>query len=282
MKNKKIFVISGMSGAGKTQVLKIFEDLGFYCVDNIPFILFEDFISYAKSEKNINNFALGLDIRSRENLKDTVEKIKKFKKQLKIKVIFLNAENKCLIQRYSETKHKHPLGDQISAALTKERELLLPIKEIADKEIDTSTATLGVLKEKISNLLEIKRSQDMQITISSFGFKYGAPSEADIIMDVRFLKNPYYIKKFRDKNGLDDSVRDYVLKAKDAKEFLKMFLNMIKKLIPLYIKEGKSYLTIAIGCTGGRHRSVAIAKYITEHLKKLNFDASEFHRDLKK
>jgi|APSaa5957512622_1039677.scaffolds.fasta_scaffold65774_2 RNase adapter protein RapZ len=280
--SRKIFIISGMSGCGKTYALKVLENLGFYCIDNIPFSMFDSLMEFATNEKQLENVAIGLDIRIRKNLESIVSKIAELQKQGTIKLIFLNSEDKSLIKRFSETRLKHPLGENVLISIKKERKILRPIKHMADKVIDTSNLTLAELKERVTKILEVKKSQDMQITLMSFGFKHNVPLDADIVMDVRFIKNPYYIKEFKNKTGLDKSVRNYVLGFKQTIEFVNMFTKMVKKLIPSYIKEGKSYLTIAIGCTGGRHRSVTISKEIAKNLKKLGYNVNQFHRDSKK
>ncbi|MBT7283190.1 MAG: RNase adapter RapZ, partial [Elusimicrobiaceae bacterium] len=251
-------------------------------IDNIPFSMFDSLMEFATNEKQLENVAIGLDIRIRKNLESIVSKIAELQKQGTIKLIFLNSEDKSLIKRFSETRLKHPLGENVLISIKKERKILRPIKHMADKVIDTSNLTLAELKERVTKILEVKKSQDMQITLMSFGFKHNVPLDADIVMDVRFIKNPYYIKEFKNKTGLDKSVRNYVLGFKQTIEFVNMFTKMVKKLIPSYIKEGKSYLTIAIGCTGGRHRSVTISKEIAKNLKKLGYNVNQFHRDSKK
>jgi len=281
-KKGKFFIVSGISGAGKTQALKIFGDFGFYCVDNLPLALFKDFIKYIKTRGDLENIALGIDIREGESIKDLPALISgAFEEGFKPKLLFLDAGDDVLVRRFSETKHKHPLAEQLLTALARERALLKPLRMTADAEINTTNLTLGELKERISRLLEITSSQEMDISIISFGFKNGLPLDADLVMDVRFLKNPYYIQDLRDKNGLDAEVAQYILAAPDAKDFLQKFTDMVLYLIPKYIKEGKSYLTVALGCSGGRHRSVFMARALAENLKAKGFKAAEFHRDIK-
>ncbi|MCQ2411102.1 MAG: RNase adapter RapZ [Elusimicrobiaceae bacterium] len=280
-KQKRIFIITGMSGAGKSQALKMFGDLGFYCVDNLPLALFENFVSYVRQNDATRDIALGVDIREADRLQDIPKLLKLLaKNDFSVKVIFLNASDECLIRRFSETKHKHPLHKKLVAAIAHEREVMAPTLKLADDIIDTSNLNLGELKEKLSSLLSLKRAGDMQISVMSFGFKYGLPKECDIVMDVRFLPNPYYVPKLRNKTGLDKAVQDYIMSFKDARDFAQKFAELIKYLIPKYIKEGKSYLTIAMGCTGGKHRSVFMAHKLAEYLNKLGLSASEFHRDI--
>ena len=278
---RKLFIITGMSGAGKSQALKMFGDLGFYCVDNLPLALFEQFAAYVKDHTELQNIALGIDVREGERLKELPALVKQtFKKDFNTKLIFLDASEECLIRRFSETKHKHPLHKKLAAAITHEHDLLKPIKIAADKVIDTTDLKLGELKEKISQMLELKQEGDMQISVVSFGFKNGIPKDTDLVMDVRFLPNPYYVKELKEKTGLDKEVQDYILSFKETHEFSEKFADLIKYLIPQYIKEGKSYLTIAMGCTGGKHRSVFMAHQLADSLRKQGLSASEFHRDI--
>lgn len=278
---RRLFVITGMSGAGKSQALKMFGDLGFYCVDNLPLVLFENFINYVHQNDATRDIALGVDIREGDRLRQMPELLKSLAKDdFSVKVIFLNASDECLIRRFSETKHKHPIHKKLVAAIAHEREVMAPILQLADEIIDTSHLKLGELKEKLSSLLSLTRVDDMQISVMSFGFKYGLPKECDIVMDVRFLPNPYYVAALKEKTGLDPEVQEYIMSFKESKEFAEKFADLIKYLIPQYIKEGKSYLTIAMGCTGGKHRSVFMAHKLAGYLNKLKLSASEFHRDI--
>ena len=278
---RKLFIITGMSGAGKSQALKIFGDFGFYCVDNLPLALFKQFADYLKERPELENIALGMDVREGERLKQLPSMLKKITREdFRPKVIFLDASDECLIRRFSETKHKHPIHKKLAAAIAHEHDFLSPIKAAADKVIDTTDLKLGELKEKISALLEIKKEGEMQISVVSFGFKNGILKDTDLVMDVRFLPNPYYIADLKEKTGLDKEVQDYILSFKESQEFADKFADLIKYLIPKYIKEGKSYLTIAMGCTGGKHRSVFMAHQLAETLRKQGISASEFHRDI--
>ena len=280
-KNKRrIFIITGLSGAGKSQALKIFGDFGFYCVDNLPLALFKNFIDYLASTDQ-ENIALGIDMRAGDRLKDLPALVRTIKNQeFDIKVIFLDASDECLIRRFSETKHRHPIHTKLAAAIAHERQALRAIHTMADKVIDTSDLKLGELKEKLSMLLNSKRTNDMQISVVSFGFKNGILKDCDIVMDVRFLPNPYYVPALKNKTGLDKPVQEYISSFKETQEFATKFTNLVKYLIPKYIKEGKSYLTIAMGCTGGRHRSVFMAHELAKRLNEAGLTASEFHRDI--
>ena len=278
---RKLFIITGMSGAGKSQALKMFGDLGFYCVDNLPMALFAQFAAYVKTHPELTNIALGVDVREGERLKELPALLKKHTQtDFTTKVIFLDASEECLIRRFSETKHKHPIHKKLAAAITHEHELLAPLRVAANKVIDTTDLNLGELKEKIAALLELTKEGEMQISVVSFGFKNGIPKDTDLVMDVRFLPNPYYVAKLKNKTGLDKAVQDYILSFEQTREFSARFTDLIKYLIPLYIKEGKSYLTIAMGCTGGKHRSVFMAHQLAETLRKQGLSASEFHRDI--
>lgn len=278
-----IFIITGMSGSGKSQALKSFEDFGFYCIDNLPLKLLGPLSELIKKEKHFKNIALGLDIREAKFMRNFIEEIKTAEKLgLKTKIIFLDSSDPILLQRFSETRHRHPLGKNIADAIKAERKILCGLKEKADKVIDTSKLTLGELKETLSSLLELKKSTEVKISVLSFGYKYGLPLDADLVFDVRFLPNPYYIPSLRHKTGLDKPVQRYIARHKPYISFVKDFTAQIKKLLPLYVKEGKSYLTIAIGCTGGKHRSVFIAHTLASKLSTAGYSVSEHHRDIRK
>ena len=278
---RRIFIITGMSGAGKSQALKIFGDFGFYCVDNLPLALFKNFTDYLKQSGERRDVALGIDVREGDRLKDMPKILNSMAADdFVVKVIFLDASEECLIRRFSETKHRHPIHKKLATAISHEREVMSPIRTMADKVIDTSDLKLGELKEKLSALMGLTRQGDMQITVVSFGFKNGILKDCDIVMDVRFLPNPFYLPELREKTGLDKEVQQYIMSFKESKEFAEKFTDLIRYLIPKYIKEGKSYLTIAMGCTGGKHRRVFIAHELAQRLTKAGLNASEFHRDI--
>ncbi len=278
---RRIFIVTGLSGAGKSQALKIFGDFGFYCVDNLPLALFKNFTDYVKQNGERKDIALGIDVREGGRLRDMPKILNSMvQDDFVVKVIFLDASEECLIRRFSETKHRHPIHKKLAAAIAHEREVMSPIRTMADKVIDTSDLKLGELKEKLSALMGLTREGDMQISVVSFGFKNGILKDCDIVMDVRFLPNPYYIAELREKTGLDKDVQDYIMSFKETKEFAEKFADLIKYLIPKYIKEGKSYLTIAMGCTGGKHRSVFMAHELAQRLVKAGLNATEFHRDI--
>lgn len=278
---RKVFVISGVSGAGKSQALKCFEDLGWSCVDNLPIALLDSFANLVIASPNATKFALGMDVREGRNLEFLPPLIKELRARgLDVRILFLDAADAAIVQRFSETRHRHPLGGKIGDAVRQERRLLAPIKAEADKVIDTTSLTLGELKEKISETLGTTRTREMTLQVVSFGFKHGAPIDADLVMDVRFLPNPHYVKGLRPKTGLDKPVQDYILKQPIAKKFLADWLKLISSLLPHYVKEGKSYLTIAIGCTGGKHRSVFCTRWLAQNLRSSGHPVQEFHRDI--
>lgn len=277
---RKFFIITGISGAGKSQALKCFEDFGYFCVDNMPLELIDRFakLSSASIHKRV---ALGMDIREGKTLTRLPDLLRGLRaKGIDYRVLFLDASNAAVIHRFSETRHRHPLGIKIEEAVREERERLLPIKEIADKVIDTSDMTLGELKEALSRTLELTRTKEMTLSVVSFGYKFGIPMDADIVMDVRFLPNPNYVASMKKLTGLNARVQRYILKQPAARRFLEEYLRLIESLLPQYVREGKSYLTIAIGCTGGHHRSVFIARYLAEKLRGSGHPIMEFHRDI--
>ncbi len=278
---KRVFVISGVSGAGKSQALKVFEDFGWFCVDNLPIALLDDFARLVEKSPVMTRVALGMDVREGRLLAALPSQLREMKeKGLGIRVLFLDASNESLVRRFSETRHRHPLGGKIAEAVKQERRLLAPIKGAADKVIDTTQLTLGELKEKISETLGLTRTREMTLQVVSFGYKNGAPIDADIIMDVRFLPNPYYLPALRLKTGLDGAVQRYILSQPIARRFLGDWLKLITQLLPHYVKEGKSYLTIAVGCTGGRHRSVFCTRWLAQKLRRSGHPVQEFHRDI--
>lgn len=280
-KAKKIFVISGVSGAGKSQALKVFEDFGWFCVDNLPIALLDEFAAFVQKSPAMTRVALGMDVREGRVLGSLPSLLRTLKlRGLDINVLFIDAADATVIHRFSETRHRHPLGGKIADAVKQERKLLAPIKGTADKVIDTTRLTLGELKEKISETLGLTLTREMTLQVLSFGYKHGMPIDADIVMDVRFLPNPHYQPGLRKKTGLDDPVQKYILAQPVARKFLNDWHKLISTLLPHYVREGKSYLTIAIGCTGGRHRSVFCARWLAKKLRSTGHPVQEFHRDV--
>jgi len=279
----KIFIVTGMSGAGKSQTLKCFEDFGYYCVDNLPVDLFPAFARQVQEKEYLKYVALGMDIREGRyirNLNRVVEDLQK--EGFQPKIIFLDSSDETIVRRFSETRHRHPLGRTIQESIKEERERLAGIKTKADRVIDTSKFKLGELKEVISSVLEVKQAKEMQLSVMSFGYKHGLPLDADIVMDVRFLPNPYYVPELKNKTGLDREICEYLSSKYGCRQFLDIYTRQLEILLPLYIKEGKSYLTIAIGCTGGHHRSVYVASQLAKKLISSGYSVSEYHRDIRR
>jgi UPF0042 nucleotide-binding protein len=283
MKGPRLFILTGISGAGKSQALKSFEDFGFNCVDNLPIALIEKFGDHLLSQDKPQSSALGIDIREGGLLGGFAESVKLLRaKGINVRVVFIDAIDRVVVQRYSETRHRHPLGRNILLAVREERRRMADIKGEADKVLDTSDLTLGELKEKISELLEVERTEEMNLSVLSFGFKHGIPIDADLVMDVRFLPNPNYRPALKGRNGLDRAVQSFVLKSPIARKFLLQFSRLVASLLPYYTREGKSYLTVAVGCTGGRHRSVCVTHWLARALERSGYKASEFHRDMQR
>ena len=283
----KLVIVTGMSGAGKTIALKMLEDIGFYCVDNLPISLVDKFVQLVSEGTSIEKAALGLDIRSGEELGNLDELLENWRSSnVDVQVLFLDANDAVLIKRYKETRRTHPLAGagRLENGIEKEREKLAFLKREADYIIDTSMLLTRELRKELEKIfLQDARYKNMYVTVLSFGFKYGIPEDADLVFDVRFLPNPYYDEHLRPLTGQVQAVRDYVMQGGTADAFLKKLYDMIDFLLPNYINEGKNQLVIAVGCTGGKHRSVTIARALYEHLEA----AGEYgiridHRDIDK
>lgn len=284
----RFVIVTGMSGAGKSSVLKMLEDIGYFCVDNLPVPLLPKFAELAsgQGEKTMPLVALGIDIRSGENLM-TVNKVLENIEDLKIsyEILFLDCEDAVLIKRYKETRRQHPLavGGRIEEGIKNERRKMQFLKQRASYIIDTSQMLVRDLKGEVDKIFVKKEPyQNFYMTVLSFGFKYGIPTDADLVFDVRFLPNPYYVENLRRKTGNEAEVRDYVMDCKEASMFLDKIEDLLVFLVPEYIKEGKNQLVIAVGCTGGKHRSVTMANGIYERLKNRNYSVKAEHRDISK
>ncbi len=280
-------IVTGMSGAGKSMALKYLEDIGYFCVDNLPPALLPTFIDICdKNSSEMEKVALGIDIRGGKLFDGLIHFIdSEYDSDVKFKVVFLDADDTTLIKRYKETRRSHPLSKKgtIQSGIDAERELLKPMKNKAHYIIDTTNMLTRTLKARINEMFLTNMDYNSMITtVMSFGFKYGIPPEADLVFDVRFLPNPFYIPELRNMTGNDDAVRDFVMKSDEAKEFSKKLTDMTEFLIPNYVKEGKNNLVIAFGCTGGKHRSVTFANLLYDHLKKNNYSALISHRDIEK
>lgn len=284
---KDIIIITGRAGSGKSTAVAAFEDAGFYCVDNMPVALLPGFLELPlEASDAISGYALVMDLREKGFLlkyPPVFESLKK--KGYNITILFLEADSKTLITRYSKTRRHHPLakGKSLSEGINTEKERLAPLRERADKVIDTSRMTVHELKFAVLNIARKNANlTKMAINVLSFGFKHGPPPEADLMIDVRFLKNPYFEPELRPFSGENKKIADFVLNNDQACLFLHKYLDLLDYLIPLYEKEGKAYLTIAIGCTGGRHRSVAVAAEFFERLEKSDSQVKLTHRDIDK
>ena len=275
-----VVIITGLSGSGKTVALRAIEDSGFFCVDNLPPQLIDEFIRISVSQKNISRVGIGIDVREREFLSQYESTLETLKDKYNIVMIFLEAEKAALIRRYKETRRPHPItGETIEASIEQEMQMLAPLRDHADKIIDTTNFSPHQLKDLVNSFLGLEGA-GFQLYVISFGYKYGIPQQADLILDTRFLPNPFFVPELKDLCGLDEPVKKYVLKSKLAKDFVAKLNNLFAFLIPHYRKEGKSSLTIAIGCTGGKHRSPVIVELVASGLKKLDLPVSVLHRDI--
>lgn len=280
----KIVIITGMSGAGKSQAVKVFEDMGYYVVDNLPPNLLSKFVEVlTTAEGRINDAALVMDIRSGkffDGIEESIDEL--IAKNIAFEILFLDAEDDEIVSRFKETRRVHPLSsrERLLNGIQQEREILQPIKDRADFIIDTTGLPLRKFQEKIKNRYIMQEVQEtINVNVVSFGFKYGVPVDSDLIFDVRFIENPFYIDELRPLSGQDEPVRNFVLGNEVTKEFLVKVLDLLKFLIPHYIEEGKRQLIIGIGCTGGRHRSVAITEEISRQLRYAGHHVSTYHRD---
>ena len=281
----RLVIVTGISGAGKVTALKIFEDNGYYCVDNLPIIeSFADILFGQTNEKN--KVAIGVDIRSGKNLEKMSEVLKNMKaKEQNYEILFLDCNNNTLIKRFKETRRSHPMGDRDSVEneINEERAKLEFLREQADYIIDTSNLLVKELRGEIEKIFVLNRDyRNLFVTIMSFGFKHGVPADCDLVFDVRFLPNPYYVPELKHKTGNQKEVQDYVLNSPVSHEFLNKLVDMIKFLIPNYIEEGKNQLVIGIGCTGGHHRSVTIANELYNQLNSsdASYGIRLSHRDI--
>ncbi|TCT14225.1 UPF0042 nucleotide-binding protein [Natranaerovirga pectinivora] len=283
----RFVIVTGMSGAGKSTALKMLEDVGFFCVDNLPTLLIKKFAELCfKANSGIDKVALGIDIRSGKDFNELFEDLKEIKENgLNYEVLFLDSSDEILVKRYKETRRKHPLmGDgRIQDGISMEREILKYVKEKSNYIIDTSNLLTRELKSELNKIfIEDKSYSSLYITVLSFGFKYGIPSDSDLVYDVRFIPNPYYIPELRPKTGEDQIIQDYVMNWDVSQKFLDKLDDMLSFLIPNYIQEGKNQLVISIGCTGGKHRSVTLTNEIFKRLSKYDYSIKKFHRDIDK
>jgi UPF0042 nucleotide-binding protein len=285
VRHVKITIITGLSGSGKTTAINALEDAGFFCIDNMPVILLPKFLEFkAETNSEITKLALVMDLREKEFLQRYPEIFQHLRNEgYRFEILFLEASTDVLLRRYSQTRRKHPLSERngLLKGIQAEREALKELRDLADLVIDTSNYNVHELKEIVLNhVLKAIPEKRMRIYILTFGYKYGIPHDADIIIDVRCLPNPYFVQELKNLDGTSPEVKEYMKKWKETHTFLKKYLDLLLFLIPLYEKEGKSSLTIAIGCTAGRHRSVSIADSIFKKLKKMKNIITLTHRDI--
>lgn len=281
-------IVTGLSGSGKSSCVKVLEDIGFFCIDNMPPQLIPNFAEMCAKNREIERVAIVTDIRGGAMFLKLSENLSELRaiNGIEVKILYLEASKEVLMHRYNETRRKHPLGQEadgdLSRAIDAEITLLTDIRASADYIIDSSLLTSRQLQEQVSGLFLENPSDRMMITCMSFGFMYGVPGEADLVFDVRCLPNPFYVPELKKLTGLDEAVRGYVMKFPQSVEFENKIFDMTDFLLPLYVSEGKSRLVIAFGCTGGKHRSVTFAKRTAEHLEKAGFLVREVHRDIGK
>lgn len=282
----RFVVVTGISGGGKSTVLKMLEDMGFYCVDNLPISLIEKFMELiAMPGSEVTKVALGLDVRAGQSFEDAAKVLGLLKeKGYELEILFMEANESVLIKRYKETRRVHPLAEdgRVAEGVRRERRILEEIRKKSDYVIDTSNLLTRELKEELERIfVKNEEYNSLMITVMSFGFKFGIPADADLVFDVRFLPNPYYIDELKPQTGNDKDVRDYVMDSKEAEIFMGKLIDMIDFLIPNYVKEGKYRLVVAIGCTGGQHRSVTLANELYERMgNKGNYGMKLYHREL--
>lgn len=284
-----LLIVTGMSGSGKSCVMDVMEDIGYYCIDNIPPKLIPRFVDLCRqSESGMDKLAVAVDIRTGDMFAEIFYTWQKLKDNpdIEVKVLFIEASDEVLIKRYKETRRKHPLDERFNGnlhqAIRFEWERLSQLREIADYYIETSNLTANQLKEQVKDLFLDKRSDSLAIKVMSFGFKYGASTESDLVFDVRCLPNPYYIDELRHRTGCEESVREYVMSFDQSKKLMEKIKDLLDFLIPLYISEGKSQLVIAFGCTGGKHRSVTFTELIAKYLSDKEYKVQKYHRDITK
>ncbi|HSP06577.1 MAG TPA: RNase adapter RapZ [Acidobacteriota bacterium] len=281
----QFIIVTGLSGSGKSGAIRCFEDLGFFCVDNLPAKLIPTFVELCtRKGDEIRNVALIIDIRERDFLHDFPPIYNKMKSEgYQFSILFLEASEDVLVRRFSETRRPHPLAFDrpVQQGIIEERHRLQLIRDMADIIIDTSGINIHELREHINRIYAPSSAgKPLIISIISFGYKYGIPFSSDILFDVRFLRNPYFVPEFREKTGREPEVREYVFNSPDAKEFMTRIEDLLDFLVPKFVQEGKTYLTVSIGCTGGKHRSVAIADSLEQHLMGQGIQARCKHRDI--
>jgi UPF0042 nucleotide-binding protein len=283
--SRQLVILTGLSGSGKSTVLRAFEDMGFYCVDNLPVELIPIFAElHAAGEADFSRAALLVDAREGAQLAKLPALLKHLRRQHPIALVFIDAGEDALLRRYSETRRPHPFGKHLSVreSLVHERKLMEPIRKLADVVIDTSKFNVHELRHFVTERFRNPEKRPMLVSLVSFGYRYGVPSDADLVFDVRFLPNPHFVPRLRKYTGQDPKVRRYIRSFPQTGEFLRRIEGLLVYLMPHYIGEGKSYLTIAFGCTGGRHRSVMLAESVSDALAKRGYSTKVVHRDIEK
>lgn len=285
----KLLIVTGMSGSGKSSVMDVMEDIGYYCIDNIPPKLIPQFVDLCrKSESGFDKIAVAVDIRTGDMFTEIFRAWQTLKAEpdVEVKVLFIEAGDEVLIKRYKETRRKHPLDEKFNGnlheAIYYERNQLSQLREVADYYIETSNFTAAQLKEQVKAIFLDHTSDSLIIKVMSFGFKYGVSTESDLVFDVRCLPNPYYVQELRNHTGLESCVQDYVMSFEQSQKLFAKLSDLIDYLLPMYVQEGKSQLVIAFGCTGGKHRSITFAERMSEHLVENGYKVQKYHRDITK
>ncbi len=281
----EVVIVSGLSGSGKSTAIHVLEDLGYYCIDNLPVVLIERFLDLCHhSRERINRVALGVDLRERQFFAEYPRVLEELRRGgSNVHVLFLDASDDVLVRRFSETRRPHPLGEPggPSANIRRERELLSGLRGQADRIVDTSALTVHQLRDELRRLYREPSDKDaLTLLLVSFGYKFGVPNDADMVLDARFLANPFFVDALRAQSGRDPAVADFVLEREETREFLRLTEALLDFALPLYRREGKSYFTLALGCTGGRHRSVALVERLSQVLNQRGYRVEVQHRDL--
>lgn len=284
----QLVIITGMSGSGKSTAMRVLEDIGFYCIDNLPPLLIPKFVDICEQTGgSLNKVAIAVDIRTGDMFSDIYTTIKSLRSGLhtQVRIIFTEASDDILLRRYKETRRKHPLSDKSNSlleAIQLEREQLQPLRSVCDYFIETSTLSTSQLGQEIRTIFLEEKTDSMLIKFMSFGYKYGVSTEADLVFDVRCLPNPYYIPELKSHTGCESCIRDYVMKFPQSQELLHKITDLLEFLLPLYIAEGKSQLIVAFGCTGGKHRSVTFAELTGDSIREKGYRVYKMHRDIAK
>ncbi|MBR3422294.1 MAG: RNase adapter RapZ [Ruminococcus sp.] len=284
-----LLIVTGMSGSGKSSVMDVMEDIGYYCIDNIPPKLIPQFVDLCrKSDSAIDRIAVAVDIRTGDMFAEIFRAWQSLKTEpdVTVRVLFIEADDEVIVKRYKETRRKHPLDEKFNGnlheAIQYERNQLSQLREVADYYIETSGFTASQLKEQVKTIFLEHTSDSLMIKVMSFGFKYGVSTESDLVFDVRCLPNPYYVKELKSHTGIESCVQDYVMGFEQSQKLFEKLTDLIDYLIPMYVQEGKSRLVIAFGCTGGKHRSITFAEYMAKHLINKGYKVQKYHRDITK